>query len=344
MKNALFVILLTCLGLYAENGYCQQTEQPVESKGTDAKASPIAMKKSNPTGNYPTETQQKPEDTSDTKIARQSLKVAADGLQTANETTYFTFETWRATKEAADIAAIAAGIAALVALVASIQVAMFWIQLKHMKSSNDTAAKSAQATLNQSRSQMLSERAYVKISHSSTGIVHELKNKYFEVKFEIKNWGRTPATVTDVNIAAVRLDYGTRLPKPFDYRNFARESWPNGFLVEGELMDIEKTFPAGNEPGHPIPNDKQLWIYGHVDYIDIFRNRWRGGYARKYIDRTGNNLVYNTEDEDNFDRPRNPDEGSDWTPEATAEWENKNCPAQEKRWKINLSRWPLFKA
>lgn len=230
-------------------------------------------------------------------------------------------------------------VALLMAVIAGVQALFFWRQLKRMRESNATANKMAQVALNQSETSMTTERAYVRIGHKLPGVEHAHVNNYFQVNFEIKNRGRTPANVTDVMTNACRLDYGVGLPSPFVYRQETRESFPNAFLVTDEAFELTRSFPAGNKANGPIPNDKQLWVYGHVDYIDVFGKRWRSGYARKFIDRIGENLVYNTEQQDNFDRERMPGDGIDWTPEAVAKFNESKSPPP-KRW---YWQWPLIK-
>ncbi len=218
------------------------------------------------------------------------------------------------------VSAIAAFIALIAAGIAGAQMWMFKRQLRLMGTSNETAAvaakaaeESAKATLIQTQSAMDAERAYVKLSHLEPGI-ERLNDRSSVVKIEVKNWGRTPAHITDVIIGFKKLDFGTPLPIPYPYPDAQRESFPNGFLVPNELLYVHQH--VGTQ--QVLDTSKQLWVFGHVDYVDIFDRRWRGGYARKYVNRSDNNLIYNTEDRDNFDRERTPDEGRDWNEESIA--------------------------
>lgn len=211
------------------------------------------------------------------------------------------------------VAIIAAGIAALAALIAAAQACLFVWQLSHMKTANETAAKAAQAALNQSESIMHAERAYVKLGHVKPGL-KKIEGESSVVSVKARNMGRTPAQVTDIHIDFALLDYGVPLPKRYPFRPMKRESFPNGILMPNEWLNhaIHVKTKEALVPG------KQLWFFGEVDYIDVFGRRWRGGYARKYWDHKDDNLHNNTEDRDNFDRERLPDEGRDWDKESKA--------------------------
>lgn len=232
------------------------------------------------------------------------------------------------------VSAIAAVIALIAAGIAGAQMWMFKKQLGLMGTSNKTAAlaakaaeESAKATLIQTQSAMDAERAYVKLSHLEPGI-ERLDDQSSVVKIEVKNWGRTPAHITDVIIGFKKLDFGTPLPIPYPYSDAQRESFPNGFLVPNELLYVDRHVTTRQVSD----TSKQLWIFGHVDYIDIFDRRWRGGYARKYVSMNDNNLIYNTEGRDNFDRERTPDEGRDWNEKSIAAYNaRKKAPVVTER-------------
>ena len=166
--------------------------------------------------------------------------------------------------------------------------------------------KSSAAARVQAESFIHSERAYVKLSHVLPGV--KLEGASSEVALEVKNWGKTPSHVTDVRLGVKYLAFGEALPDPYPYESADRDSFPNAFLVPGEFFTQTKYF---NGTGASVMRG-QLWVFGHVDYQDVFGQRWRGGYARKFADRKGDNLIYNTEGRDNFDRKRIPGEGNDW--------------------------------
>ena len=219
---------------------------------------------------------------------------------------------------------ILALVTGLLAAIAIGQLCMFFKQLMLMKTgAADTKAiarsaqSSAQAAKIQSEALMSAERAYVKMSHNLPGLHIEKENNLFEITIEIKNHGRTPTTVTDVVIDAKLLENGVLLQKPFPFRQENREAVPSAFLVTQEAFTITKCFPLrGDNMKDTMFFAKKLWIFGHVDYIDTFGNRYRGGYVRTYNphldDGKKNNLVYMNEDQYNYDRQRKNGEGNDW--------------------------------
>ncbi len=158
-----------------------------------------------------------------------------------------------------------------------------------------------------------SERGYVKLSEIEPGVQPVDGKNFCVIQFEVKNFGKTPAHVTDVRIESKALEFGERLPDPFPFGPHS-EAFPNGFLMPGEsLTVITSVSRASVDDG-----SKQLWFFGRVDYIDAFGKRWRGGYARKYVDRKDGNLRRDFERRTDFDRPRNPNEGDDWDKNAPA--------------------------
>ena len=213
---------------------------------------------------------------------------------------------WRAT-------VATAGIAFLALLVAGAQVWFFKDQLGKMERSLADSKTMAEAARNQSESIMHAERAYVKLGHVKPGL-KKIEGESSVVSVKARNMGRTPAQVTDIHIDFALLDYGVPLPKRYPFRPMKRESFPNGILMPSEWLNhaIHVKTKEALVPG------KQLWFFGEVDYIDVFGRRWRGGYARKYWDHKDDNLYNNTEDRDNFDRERLPDEGRDWDEESKA--------------------------
>ena len=129
--------------------------------------------------------------------------------------------------------------------------------------------------------------------------------------------GGTPATITDVIVDAKLLENGELFPKPFPYRHIEREAVSSAFFVTREKFFHTRTFPLrGQDYIDAKSGAKKLWVFGHVDYIDAFGQRYRGGYVRVYDhildDGKKNNLVFMTEGRYDYDRPREQDEGNDW--------------------------------
>ena len=200
--------------------------------------------------------------------------------------------------DAAERQTIIGGIAAGLSLVGTLL--LVWTLWETRRTANYAHA--------QAESFKRSERAYVKLSHVTPGLKPD--GNSHAVTMEVKNWGKTPATVTDVRIGFAIIPFGDPLPEPRPYPSEERESFPNALLVPSEYFLLTRHIRT-----NPVDIDKQLWMFGHVDYKDAFNQRWRGGYARKYIDNIDNNLVRNTERRDDFDRRRQPGEGNDWNDE-----------------------------
>jgi len=169
----------------------------------------------------------------------------------------------------------------------------------------------------------VTERAYVKMSHTSPGInwVSPLVGQG-SIRIQIKNFGNTPAEVTDAFVdCMVRAgDHVEALPP---YRPDTPGRLPEtAFLVKGDrffmqgAVNISTTQRAAVEAAESL-----LIIFGFVDYIDKFGTRHRAGYARLYdpsVDRlipeeeARNNLPIFQHRDYNFDRPRTSGEGDDW--------------------------------
>ena len=191
--------------------------------------------------------------------------------------------------------------------------------------------KSAQAALETAESIKLSERAYVKISHLPPGLVgvdlpEEMNRtrKGYIVNIQIKNFGRTPATVSDVVITHRVLDIDGILPRIPEY------DWNPGtvgafaFLVANdEFFRIQNVRITRDDLPDIDTFMKNIIVYGYVDYIDQFGQHHRAGYARQYdpgaatINSQGgvegcSNLFFVSQEGYNYDRERQPGEGNDW--------------------------------
>jgi len=204
----------------------------------------------------------------------------------------------------------------VLAIVAAGQLGMFLFQLKLMTQATKDAGDAARSAKTSAEAVMLAERAYVKMSHVRPGVQWIEGNKeLFRIQVEVKNHGRTPASVTDVKIGARLLENDVLLQEPFPYPK--REVNPNAFLVPDEAFFHDCHFPLrGKDFTDAKSGWKKLWIFGHVDYIDTFATRHRSGYVRVYISAVdngkANNLFYMPEARYNYDRRREPGEGTDW--------------------------------
>jgi len=181
------------------------------------------------------------------------------------------------------------------------------------RSSVQQATRAADAANANTASLILAERAYVKMSILDPGVQWRDDDRQFYVKVEVKNFGRTPATVTDTRVYASIRKHGDLLPTEFPYPPRGEEARHTGFLVPDEDFPFEKHFPmAKNSPRRN--SSKRLWIFGHVDYIAL-GNRYRFGFARLYepvLNGGKRNVMAVTEGRYDFDRERKPSEGDDW--------------------------------
>ncbi len=306
MRTLFIILMLACggsLGQPVDDGKSVTGKNATKSQ-LGSERSPIYIKKLGTDEDRLAENEEKRERERMSALNGETLEIAKEAKNAAVSATRFS----------------GYGLAISIALVAIafLQYRMFVVQLALMESSNQTAASAARAALIQAESWLNAERAYVKMCHVEPGI-KRISEQSSVVRVEVKNWGRTPAQVTDVLIAFQKLDFGDPLPIPYPYQDAERESFPNGFLVPGESIYVDRHL----RPDQVSNTDKQLWVFGHVDYIDIFGMRWRGGYARKYVDRSDGNLAYNTEGRDNFDLQRSPSEGRDWDKESIAAFKEK---------------------
>ena len=154
------------------------------------------------------------------------------------------------------------------------------------------------------------ERAYVKMSHLPPGVTFNDRGKA-AVTIQVINRGRTPAYVTDVRLSPMVLPQTEGLP------SLPRYAAPNGqsaqaFLVASDNIFLGMEFTVQDWAAIQT-GTKTLYFIGYVDYVDAFKGRHRGGYARAYDrhERT-NNLVFVTSSAYNYDVPRPEGVGTDW--------------------------------
>lgn len=148
------------------------------------------------------------------------------------------------------------------------------------------------------------ERAYVNMSHTPPGLnFHQhAEGILATIQVKVKNYGRTPADITDVVLAHHIGRTDTDLP-PLPCQPPANQIPAAYFLVAG--MNFFHTAPpffisAGDL--QDINNgQKVLWVYGYVEYRDRFGECHRGGYGRRYRAVEGNNLVFETAPGYNYD-------------------------------------------
>jgi hypothetical protein len=176
------------------------------------------------------------------------------------------------------------------------------------------AARAADAANDNTASLIAAERAYVTLSILDPGVQwHPRDERQFFVKARVKNFGRTPGTVTHVRLHASVREHGDLLPSEFIYAEGEAKVGRTGFLVPSDDFLFDRYFPlAPSQPRHD--SSRRLWIYGHVDYMTLGR-RYRYGFACLYepaLDGGARNIMPATESRYDFDRERKQGEGNDW--------------------------------
>lgn len=325
----LVVLLLACLISEAYGAEKQQPQSNVgaaASKAAGSENNPFFIKQHKSTQDKAEDDKQAADAQENLNIQRTSLKVSKDALIANQETVDYT-------KQAALAAIVAASAAVLACLVAIGQLVMFWVQLGHMKASNRTAATAADAALRQATGSMLAERAYLQISHKKPGVSLHPDHPIIKVDTNLKNHGNTPANLSDEVINHVITESGVALPTVPTYKRPDDQPVIRGILVKDEAYASTRQFPLSESDFEAIKtSDKNLFIIGYADYVDIFGIRHRTGYARKFDlsgTDSGNNLCIFNQEGYNYVRERNPDEGNDWTPEAITAYGERNKSPQK---------------
>ena len=166
------------------------------------------------------------------------------------------------------------------------------------------ASRAAKASAETVAAMRRSERAYVTMSHRPPGLDLLARMGFAAFEVEIKNHGRTPATVTDVLLQLDWFGEGNPAPDRPVYRTGQPRRKIGFFLVTQAHFYYSRSLP--------IPNKgvgEELWLYGYVDYTDEFEQDHRAGYARIYVEGGENNLLFVDRRNWNYDSPRLPNEG-----------------------------------
>lgn len=99
---------------------------------------------------------------------------------------------------------------------------------------------SADAALKTALNMEAAERAYVKMSHCPPGL-HQAPppNSIYIIDVQVKNFGQTPATITNLVLVKRILPRNQRLPEIPEYFSPAEGERPNIFLVrEDEFFTL----------------------------------------------------------------------------------------------------------
>ena len=158
-------------------------------------------------------------------------------------------------------------------------------------------------------------RAYVKMSHVSPGVT--FSGGAVRTTTEIKNYGSTPANISDVSLAYKIVPLGASLSPTPEYEETPGHNVPKAFLVKGENFFATTAIEIGaHQVASVQASECALLAIGYVDYRDQFGVRHRAGNARQYDPRGGEqNLSLFTQPGYNYDRPRKVGEGNDWDDE-----------------------------
>lgn len=223
--------------------------------------------------------------------------------------------------------------AGAITTVATIVIAAFTIALasstkrlwREAKISSRIALRSAQAANTSAKAVMLAERAYVKMSHRPPGLQFREHDVWIEIT--IKNFGRTPARVTDLVVQSRCLLQNEVMPDKPEYNRPKELIASRSFLVADEELSFAYS-PNESIDVDVLKNGTATFcVFGYVDYTDIFNVRHRAGYGRQYrpeYDVKNNfggsdeeflkrsNLLYMLQSGYNYDRRREKGEGNDW--------------------------------
>ena len=166
------------------------------------------------------------------------------------------------------------------------------------------------------------QRAYVKISHPPPGVGRLDDSGNIWLTISIKNYGQTPATVSDVVL-------GRWLSHPANHcQECPTTRWklkgPSyaHFSVTNDQFFLSRFCTISTDEMNKVKGlISDLYLVGFVDYSDQFGQRHRGGYARQYqpmFDKgrefaQQNNLTVVARDGYNYDRVRLRGEGGDWS-------------------------------
>lgn len=190
-----------------------------------------------------------------------------------------------------------------------------FIQAFDNKRSIKASEAAAKAALSNANAILLAERAYVKVSPYEPGVQWDNPTGGgFTVSYRVKNFGSTPAKVTDVISNAIVVPNGMIFDEiPQNVRHtFPKET--RSFLVkDDEFCQSPHTAIDATERQTVEKGDQKMIVYGYADYIDQFGVRHRAGFGRQYLPNGRPlNLVFPDSGLFNYDRERVQGEGIDW--------------------------------
>jgi hypothetical protein len=173
----------------------------------------------------------------------------------------------------------------------------------------------AVVTYRQLKHNRVVERAYVKASPALPGVSLGTEGQII-ISLKITNHGTTPARITDVLMTADILPTSQALPEIPHYRP-SHQNVSTAFLVSNDYYFANALMYL--DPAHVTEasqGTRQLFIFGYVDYIDMFEQRHRGGFARRYnhpAKQGETNLVFLDQLGYDYDCVRFAGDGKDWS-------------------------------
>ena len=199
-------------------------------------------------------------------------------------------------------------------MVGTIQIGIFVWQLWLIRKSLVDTKVAADAAKTNADAVMLSERAYVQMSHVQPGLIIKPGGGMCRVQMRIKNFGRTPARITAEVLNVTPHIQGEQFPVAPEYRIPTGRDSVKAFLLTGDEIFAWEVFESMVIDTSKLNSGEQvLLMFGYVDYIDIFNRHHRTGYARHYRPRPdGDNLAYVAQSGYNYDRERKKGDGNDW--------------------------------
>jgi hypothetical protein len=130
----------------------------------------------------------------------------------------------------------------------------------------------------------VSERAYIKMSHTPPGVTFNNSGS-FTVQMQIVNYGKTPAEIIDAHICPHVLKISEMLPAEPDYQRHKGLPSPlRAFLVANDKFFFrpKRVSIAPAEITAIKAGLSNFYLIGYVDYRDKFGATHRAGYARIY--------------------------------------------------------------
>lgn len=140
------------------------------------------------------------------------------------------------------------------------------------------------------------QRAYVGLSHATPpeGGGSALNEENQKIQIAIKNSGQTPAVVKGVRLGTMITEPDAPLPHEPPYDDTIDHPSTQAFLNANSAHYIRRGLGIPADKWLEIRNRKRtLYVIGLVEYIDMFGQWHRAGYARRFAPgRGGNNLDF----------------------------------------------------